>query len=390
MLIDFFYRLRAQAIPVSIQEYLTLLELLRSRVMPPTLDDFYQIARMTLVKDETLYDRYDQAFASFCRGIEAAGPDAPEVPLDWLAKTLENTLTPEEKAALQKHGWDALMELFKQRLAEQTSRHAGGSKWIGTGGSSAFGHGGYHPEGIRLGGPSAGNRTAVKVWEKREFRDYDDQQELGTRNFKIALRRLRRFAREGAAQELDMPGTIQHTAENAGMLDIQWVPERRNTVKVLMLLDVGGSMDDHIAQIEALFSAARSEFRHLEVFYFHNCPYESVWRSNARRQAERIDTIDLLHTYNEDWRLILVGDATMSPYEILYPGGSVEHHNAETGAAWLQRLLSQWPSAVWLNPEPSGLWSYRQSISIIREIMHDRMYGVSIDGLEQAMRLLSK
>lgn len=390
MLIDFFYLLRSRAIPVSIQEYLTLLELLRSRVMPPTLDDFYEIARMTLVKDETLYDRYDQAFASFCRGIEAAGPDAPEVPLDWLAKTLEKTLTPEEKAAIQKHGWDALMELFKQRLAEQDSRHAGGSKWIGTGGTSAFGHGGYHPEGIRLGGPSAGNRTAVKVWEKRDFRDYDDQQELGTRNFKIALRRLRRFAREGAAQELDMPGTIQHTAENAGMLDIRWVPERRNTVKVLMLLDVGGSMDDHIAQVESLFSAARSEFRHLEVFYFHNCPYESVWRDNSRRQGERVDTIDLLHTYNEDWRLILVGDATMSPYEILYPGGSVEHHNAETGATWLQRLLAQWPSAVWLNPEPSGLWAYRQSISIIREIMHGRMYGISIDGLEQAMRLLSK
>lgn len=390
MLIDFFYLLRSKAIPVSIQEYLTLLELLRSRVMPPTLDDFYEIARMTLVKDETLYDRYDQAFASFCRGIEAAGPDTPEVPLDWLTKTLEKTLTPEEKAAIQKHGWDALMKLFKERLAEQDSRHAGGSKWIGTGGTSAFGHGGYHPEGIRLGGPSAGNRTAVKVWEKREFRDYDDQQELGTRNFKIALRRLRRFARQGAADELDMPGTIQHTAENAGMLDIRWVPERRNTVKVLMLLDVGGSMDDHIAQVESLFSAARSEFRHLEVFYFHNCPYESVWRDNSRRQGERIDTIDLIHTYNEDWRLILVGDATMSPYEILYPGGSVEHHNAETGAAWLQRLLAQWPSAVWLNPEPSGAWPYRQSISIIREIMHDRMYGVSIDGLEQAMRLLSK
>lgn len=390
MLIDFFYLLRSKAIPVSIQEYLTLLELLRSRVMPPTLDDFYEIARMTLVKDETLYDRYDQAFASFCRGIEAANPAAPEVPLDWLTKTLEKTLTPEEKAAIQKHGWNALMELFKERLAEQESRHAGGSKWIGTGGTSAFGHGGYHPEGIRLGGPSAGNRTAVKVWEKREFRDYDDQQELGTRNFKIALRRLRRFARQGAAEELDMPGTIQHTAENAGMLDIRWMPERRNTVKVLMLLDVGGSMDDHIAQVESLFSAARSEFRHLEVFYFHNCPYESVWRNNSRRQGERIDTIDLIHTYNEDWRLIIVGDATMSPYEILYPGGSVEHHNTETGATWLQRLLAQWPSAVWLNPEPSGVWPYRQSISIIREIMHDRMYGVSIDGLEQAMRLLSK
>lgn len=390
MLTGFFYQLRSRGIPVSIQEYLTLMELLRSRVMPPTLDDFYEIARMTLVKDEALYDRYDQVFSEFCRGLAATNPDAPEVPLDWLIKNFEKTLTPEEKAALRKHGWDALMALFKERMQEQTSRHAGGSKWIGTGGSSPFGHGGYHPEGVRLGGPSAGNRTAVKVWDRREFRDYDDQQELGTRNFKMALRRLRRFAREGAAQELDMPGTIQHTAENAGMLDLKWVPERRNAVKVLMLLDVGGSMDDHISRVESLFSAARSEFRNLEVYYFHNCPYESVWRDNARRHGERIETLDLLRTYNEDWRLILVGDATMSPYEILYPGGSVEHHNEETGAAWLQRILQQWPHAVWLNPEPGGSWRYRQSIGIIREIMHDRMYGVTIDGLEQAMRLLSK
>ncbi|MDN5842633.1 MAG: VWA domain-containing protein [Alcaligenaceae bacterium] len=390
MLSSFFYQLRARGVPVSIQEYLTLMELLRSRVMPPTLDDFYEIARMTLVKDETLYDRYDQVFSEFCRGLASVNPEAPEVPLDWLIKNFEKTLTPEEKAALRKHGWDALMALFKERMQEQTSRHAGGSKWIGTGGSSPFGHGGYHPEGIRLGGPSAGNRTAVKVWDRREFRDYDDQQELGTRNFKMALRRLRRFAREGTAQELDMSGTIQHTAENAGMLDLKWVPERRNAVKVLMLLDVGGSMDDHISRVESLFSAARSEFRNLEVYYFRNCPYESIWRDNARRHGERIETMDLLRTYNEDWRLILVGDATMSPYEILYPGGSVEHHNEETGAAWLQRILAQWPHAVWLNPEPGGSWRYRQSIGIIREIMHDRMYGVTIDGLEQAMHLLSK
>ena len=390
MLTDFFYHLRAHKLPVSVQEYLTLLETLRSGVMPPTLDDFYHVARMTLVKDETLFDRYDQAFGAFYRQLEAALPADKEIPLDWLLKDFQRHLTPEEKAAIQKHGWDKLMELFKQRLEEQQERHSGGNKWIGTGGTSAFGHGGYHPEGIRVGGPSAGHRTAVKVWEKREFRDYDDQQELGTRNFKMALRRLRRFAREGAELELDLDDTIRSTARNAGFLDLQMVPERHNTVKVLMLLDVGGSMDDHIARVEELFSAARSEFRHLEVYYFHNCPYESLWRNNQRRRAERFDTWDVLRTYNDDWRLIIVGDATMSPYEILHPGGSVEHHNAETGAAWLQRLLENWPRAAWLNPEPEGYWPYRQSIAIIKNIMQDRMYSVTVSGLEQAMRQLSK
>ncbi|HUH39952.1 MAG TPA: VWA domain-containing protein [Castellaniella sp.] len=390
MLIDFFYRLRAGGIQVSIQEYLTLLELLRSRATPHTQDEFYHLARITLVKDETLFDRYDQIFGAFAQGLAARAAAAPDIPLDWLIQTFQKQLSAEEKAALERLGWDKLMELFQQRLAEQTERHAGGSKWIGTGGSSPFGHGGYHPEGIRVGGPSAGNRTAVKVWEQRQYRDYDDRQELGTRNFKIALRRLRRFAREGATLELDLPGTIQGTAESAGMLDLRWMPERRNAVKVLMLLDVGGSMDDHVAQIESLFSAARSEFRHLEVYYFHNCPYESLWRNNRRRHEERIDTLDLIRSHNEDWRLILVGDASMSPYELLYPGGSVEHHNAETGAAWLQRLLAQWPHAAWLNPEPSGYWQYRQSIAIVREIMHDRMFGITLDGLERAMHLLAK
>lgn len=390
MLIDFFYRLRAGGIQVSIQEYLTLLELLRSRATPHTQDEFYHLARITLVKDETLFDRYDQIFGAFAQGLAARAAAAPDIPLDWLIQTFQKQLSAEEKAALERLGWDKLMKLFQQRLAEQTERHAGGSKWIGTGGSSPFGHGGYHPEGIRVGGPSAGNRTAVKVWEQRQYRDYDDRQELGTRNFKIALRRLRRFAREGATLELDLPGTIQGTAESAGMLDLRWMPERRNAVKVLMLLDVGGSMDDHVAQIESLFSAARSEFRHLEVYYFHNCPYESLWRNNRRRHEERIDTLDLIRSHNEDWRLILVGDASMSPYELLYPGGSVEHHNAETGAAWLQRLLAQWPHAAWLNPEPSGYWQYRQSIAIVREIMHDRMFGITLDGLERAMHLLAK
>jgi uncharacterized protein with von Willebrand factor type A (vWA) domain len=390
MLIDFFYHLRARKLPVSVQEYLTLLNVLQTTLMQPTVDDFYHLARMTLVKDETLFDRYDQAFGEFYHKLEAAIPSDKEIPLDWLIKEFQKNLSAEEKAAIEKHGWDKLMELFKERLEEQKERHAGGNKWIGTGGSSAFGHGGYHPEGIRIGGPSAGNRTAIKVWEKREFRDYDDQQELGTRNFKMALRRLRRFAREGAELELDLDHTISSTARNAGFLDLQMVPERHNTVKVVMLLDVGGSMDDHIARVEELFSAARSEFRHLDVYYFHNGPYESLWQNNKRRNAERFDTWDILRKYNDDWRLIIVGDATMSPYEILQPGGSVEHYNKETGAAWLQRLLENWPKAIWLNPEPEGYWQYRQSIAIIKNIMHDRMYGVTVSGLEQAMRTLAK
>lgn len=390
MLTDFFYHLRMHKLPVSVQEYLTLLDTLRSGVMPPTLEDFYHLARMTLVKDETLFDRYDRAFASFYDKIAAAFPADKEIPLDWLIKQFQKHLSPEEKAALQKHGWDKLMQMFRERLQEQNERHAGGSKWIGTGGSSPFGHGGYHPEGIRLGGPSAGNRTAVKVWEKREFRDYDDQQELGTRNFKMALRRLRHFAREGAELELDLDHTIHSTARNAGWLDLQMVPERHNTVKVLMLLDVGGSMDDHVARVEELFSAARSEFRHLEVYYFHNCPYEFLWRDNRRRHTERFDTWDVLRKYNEDWRLVIVGDATMSPYEIVHPGGSVEHNNKEPGATWLQRLLENWPRAAWLNPEPEGYWQYRQSIDIIRQIMHGHMYGVTVDGLVRAMQYLSK
>ncbi|AWP76453.1 MULTISPECIES: vWA domain-containing protein [Bordetella] len=390
MLIDFFYHLRAHKLPVSVQEYLTLLEALRQRLMAPTLDDFYFLARTALVKDESLYDRYDAAFGAYYRGIAAALPADRDIPLDWLIKEFEKTLTPEEKAAIEAHGWDKLMELFKQRLEEQQERHAGGSKWIGTGGTSPFGNGGYHPEGIRVGGDSAGNRTAVKVWDMRQFRDYDDQLELGTRNFKVALRRLRRFARQGADLELDLDDTIASTARNAGHLDLRLVPERRNTVKVLMLLDVGGSMDDHIARVEELFSAARSEFRHLDVYYFHNCPYENLWQNNRRRQNERFETWDVLRKYNADWRLIIVGDATMSPYEILQPGGSVEHYNKEAGAVWLRRLLDAWPKAAWLNPEPTASWRYRQSIALLRDIMQDRMYPVTVAGLEQAMRQLSK
>lgn len=389
MLIDFFYHLRSQKIAVSVKEYLTLLEALTQPLMTPSLEDFYHLSRLVWVKDEALFDRYDRAFALYFGKLDAELAKQP-IPADWLIKTLEKLLSEDQKEALEKHGWDKLMAMFKERLDEQKERHAGGSKWIGTGGSSPFGHGGYHPEGIRVGGESAGNRTAVKVWDERHYRDYDDQVELGSRNFKMALRRLRRFARQGADLELDLPDTIRSTAANAGYLDLKLIPERHNTVKVLMLLDVGGSMDDHIARIESLFTAARSEFRHLEVFYFHNCPYETLWRSNRRRHAERFDTWDILRKFNADWRVIIVGDATMSPYEILQPGGSLEHNNRETGGQWLQRIVQTWPKSVWLNPEPQASWVYRQSTAMISKILQDRMFPVTMLGLEQAMQTLSK
>ncbi|MCM0034772.1 MAG: hypothetical protein NBV66_03190 [Burkholderiaceae bacterium] len=389
MLVDFFYHLRTQKLLVSVKEYLTLLEALSSPIMPPKLEDFYYLARTTLIKDETLFDRFDRAFATYYRSLEQKLPAGKKIPLDWLVAELEKRLTPEQKAELEKHGWDKLMEMFKERLEEQKGRHQGGSKWIGTGGTSPFGNSGSHPEGIRVGG-TGGSRSAVKVWDERNFKDYDDSIELGTRNFKIALRRLRRFAREGSDFELDLGDTIASTARNAGYLDIKMVPERHNNVKVLMLLDVGGSMDDHISRVEELFSAASSEFRNLEVYYFHNCPYEHLWKSNRRRQMERFETWDVLRKFNADWRLIFVGDATMSPYEILQPGGSVEHYNKEPGAEWLQRMVNAWPKTVWLNPEPQASWQYRQSISIIRNIVQDKMFPVTVSGIEQAMRLLSK
>ncbi|VCU69874.1 VWA domain containing CoxE-like protein [Pigmentiphaga humi] len=390
MPLDFFYHLRRHRLPVSIKEYLTLLEALSRQVVAPSVDDFYLLARLTLVKDESHFDRYDRAFASYYKGVEAAFPPGKDIPEEWLLQRFQRELSDEDRAAIEKLGWDKLMELFRQRLAEQKERHEGGSKWIGTGGTSPFGSGGYHPEGIRIGKESGGNRTAVKAWDMRSFRDYDDQVELGTRNIKVALRRLRRFAREGAEQELDLDDTIRSTARNAGHLDIRMVPERHNAVKVLMLLDVGGTMDSHVARIEELFSAARSEFKHLEVYYFHNCLYDRVWQNNRRRHAERTDTWDLLRKYNADWRLVFVGDATMSPYEILQPGGSVEYHNEEAGAVWLQRMAAAYPHFAWLNPEPQGLWPYRQSIDIIRKLLQDRMYPVTLDGLERAMRQLSK
>ena len=390
MLVDFFLHLRERKLPVSTKEFLGLLEAMQRGVIGHSLDDFYFLARSALVKDETHYDRYDQAFAEYFKGIEALPGMEAMIPEDWLRMSMQRHLSPEDKAKLEKLGWDKLMEQFKERLAEQKERHAGGSRWIGTGGSSPFGHGGYHPEGIRVGGDSAGNRTAVKVWEKREFRNLDDTVELGTRNIKVALRRLRRFAREGAAEELDLDGTIAGTARNAGYLDLHLRPERHNAVKVLLFLDIGGSMDDHIRLCEELFSACRSEFKHLEHYYFHNCVYEGVWKDNRRRHGERIPTHEVLHRYGNDYKLIFVGDATMSPYEILYPGGSVEHWNEEPGAVWMERMLDAFPHAVWLNPESEHLWQYRQSIELLNRLMGGRMFPLTLDGLARAIRALAK
>lgn len=391
MLIPFFQHLRAAKLPVSIKEFLTLLEALKAEVIEPSLDNFYFLARASLVKDERLFDKFDKAFGAYFHGIQMLPAIEVDLPLEWLKRQFQREFTAEEKAAIEAMGGiDKLLERLKQLLDEQKDRHQGGNKWIGTNGTSPFGNGGFNPEGIRIGGPSAGNRTAVKVWEQRMYRDYDDQVELGTRNIKIALRRLRKFAREGAEEELDLDDTIASTARNAGYLDIKMVPERHNTIKVLMLLDVGGTMDDHIKQTEELFSAARSEFKNLEFYYFHNCVYDFVWKNNRRRHSERLMTWDLIRKFNPDWRLIFVGDATMSPYEILQPGGSVEYNNDEPGAVWLQRLAERFPKFTWLNPEPEGVWEYRQSISVIRQILSQRMYPVTMSGLERAMRELSK
>jgi uncharacterized protein with von Willebrand factor type A (vWA) domain len=389
MLIDFFLHLKANKLPVSTKEFLALLEALQKHVIEHSLDDFYILSRATLVKDETHFDKFDRAFGEYFKGVEAMpGMDAL-IPEDWLRLATKKHLTDEERARIEKLGWDKLMEAFKQRLAEQKGRHAGGSKWIGTGGTSPFGHGGTHPEGIRIGGNSE-KRSAVKVWEKREFRNLDEHIELGTRNIKVALRRLRQFARQGAAEELDLEGTIAGTARNAGWLDLHMRPERHNAVKVLLFLDIGGSMDDHIRVCEELFSACRSEFKHLEHYYFHNCVYDSVWKDNARRHDDRIPTSELLHKYGNDYKLILVGDATMSPYEIIQPGGSVEYNNQEPGAAWLRRLADAWPHAIWLNPEPEHYWQFRQSISMIQNLLGGRMFPLTLDGLQRGMRLLSK
>jgi hypothetical protein len=391
MLIDFFFALRKSKIPVSIKELLTLLEALKKNVISTSIDEFYYLSRMTLIKDEKFFDRFDKTFGSYFSGIENLIELHPEIPLDWLEEKLKRELSAEEKSALEKFGSiEELMKRFKETLEEQKERHEGGKKWVGTGGSSAFGNNGYHPEGIRVGGKSAGNRTAVKVWDERNFRDYDDSLELGTRNIKVALRRLRRFARQGQEIELDLDNTIMATAVNAGYLDIKMRPERHNQVKVLLLMDVGGSMDDHIQRVEELFSAAKNEFKHLEHFYFHNCLYDYVWKNNRRRTMEKMSTIDLIRKYGADYKLIFVGDATMSPYEILSVGGSVEYSNAEAGAVWINRMLDHFSHHAWLNPEPESVWQYRQSVSIIKDLMKSKMYPVTIGGLEKAMRELSK
>jgi len=391
VLLDFFFQLRDAKIPVTVREYLTLLEGMKAQFMTPSLDNFYHLSRLTLVKDERFFDRFDQVFGNYFKGLEKNMDLFAQLPRDWLEKRFNREFTPEEMAAIEAMGGlDKLMERLKELLKEQKERHEGGSKWIGSGGTSPFGNNGYNPEGVRIGQDESRNRRAVKVWDQRLYQDYDDELEIGTRNIKIALRRLRRFAREGAQEELDLDNTIESTARNAGWLDLKMRPERHNSVKVLMLLDVGGSMDDHIRRTEELFSAAKSEFKHLEFYYFHNCVYDFLWKKNHRRHSERFQTTDILRTYNSDYRLIFVGDATMSPYEILQPGGSVEYNNKEAGAVWLRRFLDRFPKAVWLNPEPEGLWQYRQSVEIIQNIMEHRMHPLTVGGLETAMRYLSK
>ncbi len=387
---SFVETLRRAGLPVSIREHLMLIEAIDRGVIEPSLDAFYHLARATFVKDEALVDRFDRVFGEVFGGIAApAGVDPLHLPADWLRAVAERYLSAEDMARIAPTGdWNQLMDLLRERLAEQDEAHHGGSKWIGTGGTSPFGHGGYNPEGIRIGGDSR-HKRALKVWEAREFRNLDNSRELGTRNLKVALRRLRRFAREGLADELDLDATIAGTARR-GWLDVAMRPERRNKVKLLLFLDVGGSMDPFVEQVEELFSAATAEFRQLEFFYFHNCIYEGVWRDNRRRFAERIATTDLLRTYGADYRLVVVGDAAMSPYEIVQPGGSVEHNNEEAGAVWLQRMTAHWRSAAWINPVPQPQWDWTHSTRLVRDLFADRMYPLTLAGLDDAMRELSR
>ena len=392
MLLPFFTALRDAKVPVSMKEWLHLMEAMDRDIAGRKVDDFYHLSRAVLVKDVKHYDRFDQVFGKVFAGIESVGAgEEPslDVPEDWLKLLNEKFLTDEEKAEIEAlGGFDKLMETLKQRLEEQKGRHEGGNKWVGTGGTSPFGHGGYNPEGVRVGGPGKQGR-AVKVWEKREYRNLDDQVELGTRNIKVALRRLRRFARQGAPDELDMDATIDGTARQ-GWLDIHMRPERRNTIKVLLFLDIGGSMDAHVKMCEELFSAAKTEFKHLEFFYFHNCLYEGVWKDNRRRHSEKIPTWDVLNKYPADWRAIFVGDATMSPYEVTMAGGSVEHWNEEAGAVWMKRATQQWDKVAWLNPTAERYWNYSASVGMLRELVDERMYPLTLDGLEKAMRALAK
>lgn len=394
MFLPFYENLRQHAVPVSLREYLGFLEALQAGLAQFDPEGFYYLARATMVKDERHIDRFDRAFAASFKGLEAIDPgaviEALELPAEWLEKMLEKNLSAEERAKIEAlGGFEKLMETLKKRLEEQKGRHQGGNKWIGTGGTSPFGAWGYNPEGVRIGQDRSRHRRAVKVWDKREFRDLDDSVELGTRNIKVALKRLRRWARDGAAEELDLDGTIRATAEH-GYLDVKTRPERRNAVKVLLLLDIGGSMDAYVRVVEELFSAARVEFKHLEHYYFHNCLYEFVWKNNARRWNERTPTWEVLRTYGSDYKCIFVGDATMSPYEVAYVGGANEHWNEEAGATWLERARAQWPDHLWINPTPENYWPHTQSIAMIREIFEDRMVPMTLDGLSRGMRLLTR
>lgn len=388
MFFNFLDELRAAGIQASMKEHLLLLEALDKEVIRRTPEEFYYLSRSVFVKEEGQLDRFDQVFNRVFKGILSDyGQNPQEVPDDWLKAVAEKYLTPEEMEAIKSLGsWEEIMDTLKKRLEEQKERHEGGSKWVGTGGTSPYGNSGYNPEGVRIGGKSE-HKRAIKVWEKREFQNLDNNRELGTRNIKVALRRLRRFAREGAAEELDMDGTIRGTARQ-GWLDIQMRPERRNAIKLLLLLDVGGSMDPFIKLCEELFSAATSEFKNLEFFYFHNCPYEGLWKDNRRRFAERTPTWDVLHKFPHDYKLVFVGDAAMSPYEITHPGGSVEHFNEESGAAWMHRLTNTYPASVWLNPVPEKQWGYSQSTKIIKELMDNRMFPLTLAGLDDAMKQL--
>ncbi len=391
MLVSFFQELKTAGLPVTVREFLTLLEALKADLADKKVEDFYYLSRAILVKDERNIDKFDRVFGHVFKGLEMISEALEaELPEDWLRRMADLHLTEEEKAKIEAMGgWDKLMEELKKRLEEQKGRHQGGSKWIGTAGTSPYGAYGYNPEGIRIGQDGNRNFRAVKVWDKREFKDLDGDRELGTRNIKLALRRLRRFARTGAADELDLDGTIRGTAHK-GFLDLKFRPERHNAIKVLLFFDIGGSMDWHIRECEELFSAARAEFKVMEHFYFHNCLYEGVWKSNQRRWTERTPTWDVLHTYGSDYKVVLVGDASMSPYEISMPGGSVEHFNDEAGAVWLDRLLGIYASAVWLNPVAEKHWGYTPSIQMVRQIMSNRMFPLTLEGLDDAMRELSR
>lgn len=388
MLIDFFHCVRRHGVKSTITELLDLLEAIEQQVIFGDVEQFYYLSRMVLVKDESHYDRFDRAFAEYFEGVHEIDI-ADAIPQEWLTPDIIRQLSDEDKEALKGLGsLDELLEKFKERLKEQQERHAGGNKWIGTGGTSPFGAYGYHPEGIRIGQEGSGQRRAVKVWDKREFRDLDTDEELNNRTIKLALRKLRRFARTGSATELDLDNTIRSTSRKGGLLDIQYRPERHNAVKILILFDVGGSMDDYIYECQQLFSAVRSEFKHLEFYYFHNCVYESVWKNNRRRWQEQIPLQELLHKYGSDYKLILVGDATMGPYEIAYPGGSVEHWNEEPGKVWMERLLKQFPKAAWINPQPKERWQYFQSIAMMNNLLEGRMFPLTLDGLSNAIREL--